>query len=142
MKLDLRALCKDGAKGGLIGSGISAAVVLINHGFPHSVFAWPSIIGFGLGIGFILTVSNELVGTLVQDLFPQLKRWQLLNAGLAFPVSVPLFYLVISLVYHWIPFRQRLAYSIGAGISAVMVAFFFVYAHEKEERIRLKQENQ
>jgi signal transduction histidine kinase len=142
MKLDLRALGKDGAKGGLIGSGISAAVVLINQGFPHSVFAWPSIIGFGLGIGFLLTVGNKLVGTVIQHLFPRLKGWPLLNAGLAFPVSVPLFYLTFSLIYPWSPFHQRLACSFGAGIAAVMVAFYFFYTEEKEEIIRLKQENQ
>jgi signal transduction histidine kinase len=142
MRLDLRALGKDGVKGGLIGCGISAAMVLINYGFPHSFFVWLSILGCGLGIGFLLTVGNELVGIAIQSNFPQLKKWQLLNAGLAFPVSAPLFYLIFSLVYHWISFRHRLAYSFAAGIASVMVAFFFLYTQEKEERIRLKQENQ
>lgn len=141
-KLDLRALMRDGAKGALIGIGISAAFILITYGFPNSVLGFLFMIGFGLGIGFLLTVGNELVGKVALYLFPKLQRWALFNVLLAFPVSVALFFPIFSLFFQWIPLGQRLAYSMGAGVASVMAGFFFIYAEEREERIHLEQENQ
>ena len=140
-RLDVHALVSDGVKGALIGIGISAVFMLISIGFPTSVLNWIFLIGFGLGIGFLLTVGNELVGIVIQYFFPVLKKWRLFNCFLTFPVSTVLFYLIFSLFYCWIPFRERLTYSMGAGIASTMVGLFFIYAQEKEERIRLEQEN-
>ncbi|HBG17020.1 MAG TPA: hypothetical protein DDW93_09595, partial [Firmicutes bacterium] len=65
-RLDVHALVSDGVKGALIGIGISAVFMLISIGFPTSVLNWIFLIGFGLGIGFLLTVGNELVGIVIQ----------------------------------------------------------------------------
>lgn len=141
-KMNLRALLRDGRKGALIGVGITTAFILLTYGFPDSARGFLFIIGFGLGIGFLLTVGNELIIIMTQSFCPKLQRWPRFSAFLVFPVSVIIFFPVFSLFFRHIPVGWRLTYSMGAGIGSMLAGFFFVYAQEREERLRLERENQ
>jgi signal transduction histidine kinase len=141
---NLKELLKDGYIGGLAGIGISLAIALIVNGVVGNPIYWVFIVIFGFFIGFLISLGNELALHLLV-----LKHKSIfICLFLSYIVSTAIFLGITSLVknlfytiYNIPPNVNLLYMSLGVGIASIMITFFFIYAGEKEELLRLEKEN-
>ncbi len=142
-------IIKDAINGGLIGVGISSAILLISNGFTLNPIFWISNIIFGFLVGFLITAGNALVFNAFLKFFPDhnLPLFPLLL--IIYFVSVIVFYSFSSLCNIFIVVispqeispQEIFFVSLGVGISCVITSFFFIFTEEKIELLRLEKEN-
>ncbi len=147
MKHLLQDVLKESCKGGLIGVGVTMAIIFIGSGICFAPTLLLSIFIYGFGIGFFLTASNLFVQSALDHYFPSLLGWKIIGPILCFFVSVPLFYLYNRLVIRLTSLfamddKSLLLFSLGAGIVSIMVGFYYIYSQEKEGRIYQEREFQ
>jgi signal transduction histidine kinase len=143
---NLKEFSRDGYIGGLAGIGVSLTIALIIDGPVGNPVYWLFTVAFGFFIGFFISLGNELV--LRQTMLILKHKSILICLFLSYILSTAIFLGITSLVknlfytIYSIPPNVNLLYmSLGAGIISTMIAFFFIYASEKEELLRLEKEN-
>jgi len=139
----LKDLLSDIGKGALIGIGISLMFMLaLSHSLSFLMIV--TFLIFGITVGSSITFSYISTSKF-------LARFKFYNHLLvriihAYTVSGLAFFLV-SLIVTRLPWSffpsVKIAFqaSMGVGILGVMICFAFEYVAEKDERIRLEQEN-
>ncbi len=147
-KHSIKDLLKDILVGGLAGIGVSFTISFATGGSLLNPYSWIGNAIFGFFIGIFITAGNILVMSLIDRIIP--KRFQLLGLVLAlsYIISVFIFYFAtflikttFYLVYGIPDWVELFPISLGVGVASIMITFFFMYAEEKEELLRLEQEN-
>lgn len=132
----LKGIINDSEKGALIGVGISLAVTMASGGI--NPVGWLLGIGFGMMMGFILTFCNATLVYLVDLVFTKNKS-VFLYLVTGFTSSALVFYGIVSLLKVAIDGRYLFASSMGTGMLGAMLTLFFIYDHEKDERLVLEK---
>jgi signal transduction histidine kinase len=145
---NIKGLLKDALIGGLAGIGVSLTISLATSESLGSPLFWGFGIVFGFIIGIFISVGNILIMSLIGRIIP--KKYQLLVIQLAlnYIISVAIFYFgllsikdIFFKAYNIPTWVNPLSISLGVGVASVMISFFFMYAGEKEEMLRLEKEN-
>lgn len=147
--LSIKTLIKYGVMGGLAGIGISLTISFsTSQSLLGNPLFWIYSIFFGFGAGLFISAGNYLINNLINRILPEKYRLLVIQLGLDYLISLFIFYLITAMIkttfyqIYGIPPRINLfSISLGVGVISMMISFLFTYAGEKEEMLRLEQEN-
>lgn len=145
-QISLYKITQESNCGGLIGIAVSLSLKIIFSGIALNFKAWTGSILYGYLIGFFITFANELIIDLTHLLKPGISKRLLPHICSTYLIS-SLIYFGISSAFQPLLniFANRdsmINSSLGIGLMAVMVSFFFIYKEERAELLQKAAESE
>ncbi|SNY17038.1 Signal transduction histidine kinase [Orenia metallireducens] len=133
-------MLKTAKKSSLIGIGISLTFMLVINGPMITPYLVIGFIIFGIIVGFFISLANNLIHRL---LFLGENNNLILQLIISYIISFIVFY-IIALPFAYIGSFSKVTLlyaSLATGLASMMISLFFMTLGEKEERIKLEQDN-